>query len=244
MKYQNMNLPDGFFQGVQQAKNLVTDSVNSMTQAVQPFIEEPWNKTKTQVTNTVIDQVTRTLGQAKASVEETVQTAEQIRNTTSGAIQTAISSSVNDWLTEHPAILQLVKILGWATNHPILSLVILIFSIAIFWNFIKIIGRLIELVSLSILRLPVKLLQIVAQGGVFSLQKISGLLIRKMTPEKTTNTILTLPPTISQSIHKDKQQRLTEITQRLEAIQKEQHLLLQEAAELLDIETIEITRVQ
>jgi predicted transcriptional regulator len=42
-----------------------------------------------------------------------------------------------------------------------------------------------------------------------------------------------LPPATSPEIYKDKQQRLAEISMRLEAIQKEQKQLLQEATELL-----------
>jgi len=227
---QNINLPEEVFQ---QAKDFVSQRVNSLTESAQQ-VGESLQQTATQATNQAIDTVTTTLGQAKASVEGTLQTAEQIQNTTSAAIQTTITSSVNDWLTAHPAIFQLVKILSWAANHLILSLIILLFALAIFWNIIKAIGRLIELASLSILRVPLKLLQTVVKVSFLSFTKVGGFAIKQLTVPKTTGKkILALPPATSQPIHKDKQQRLKEITQRLEEIQKEQNLLLEEAAELL-----------
>ena len=47
------------------------------------------------------------------------------------------------------------------------------------------------------------------------------------------HTLLALPAATSQSIYKDKQRKLAEISQRLEEIQTEQNELLQEAAVIL-----------
>ena len=236
---QNMNLPDGVFQRFQQAKDLINQRVNSLTESAQQ-IGDSLQETATQASDKAVDRVTTTLGQAKASVEGTLQTAEQIKSTTTSAVQTAIASSVNDWFTEHPPIFRLVQILGWAANHPIISLVVLLFALAIFWSIIKAIGRLIESASLSILRVPLKLLQSVIKFSFLSFTKVSSLAVKQLTIAKTTDEILALPPATSEPIHQDKQQRLAEISHRLESIQQEQNLLLQEAAELLASDTIEI----
>jgi len=236
---QNINLPDGVFQRFQQAKDFVNEKVNSLTESAQQ-VGESLQNTATQTTDQARDRVTTTLGQAKASVEGTLQTAEQIKSTTTSAVQTAITSSVNDWFTEHPAIFRLVQILGWAANHPIISLVVLLFALAIFWSIIKAIGRLIESASLSILRVPLKFLQAVIKFSFLSFTKVGGLAVKQLTVAKTTDNILALPPATSQSIHQDKQQRLAVISSRLEEIQKEQNLLLQEAAELLASDKINI----
>ncbi len=235
----NINLPDGVFQRFQQAKDFVNEKVNSLTESAQQ-VGESLQDTATQTTDRAIDTVTTTLGQAKASVEGSLQTAAQIKSTTTSAVQTAIASSVNDWFTQHPAIFRLVQILGWATNHPIISLVVLLFALAIFWSIIKAIGRLIESASLSILRVPLKFFQAVIKFSFFSFTKVSSLAVKQLTDAKTTNQILALPPATSEPIHQDKQQRLAEISSRLESIQQEQNLLLQEAAELLASDTINI----
>lgn len=173
-----------------------------------------------------------TIGQTKGSLEQTLQTTGQLKITTSEAIQTAISSSVSDWLARHPVVFRLVQVLLWATNHPIISLVILLFAVAIAWSLIKAIGRLIETAGLTILQAPFKLGQVLIGVGYQSLGKFGGLTFKQVTVAKNTNTPALQNPT-SELIHKDKQQRITEISTRLEAIQKEQSELLQEAATIL-----------
>ncbi|MBR8836765.1 MAG: hypothetical protein DSM106950_22805 [Stigonema ocellatum SAG 48.90 = DSM 106950] len=236
---QNINLPEGVFQRFQQAKDLMNQKVNSLTESAQQVGESLKERARS-ATDQAIDTVTTTLGQAKASVEGTLQTAEQIKTTTTVAVKTAMISSVNDWLTEHPVIFQLVKILGWACNHPIISLVILLFALAIFWSIIRVIGRFIESATLSVLQVPFKLIQAVIQFSFSLLNKGSNLAIQRFIFPQKPAKILALPPATSQPIHKDKQQRLVAISNRLEEIQKEQKLLLQEAAKLLDSDKVEI----
>jgi len=52
---------------------------------------------------------------------------DQLSDVSSNAIQTAISDSVSEWLQAHPVVFQLVQLLLWAANHPIISLIILVF---------------------------------------------------------------------------------------------------------------------
>jgi predicted transcriptional regulator len=229
---QRMNLPEGILQRFQQAQDFVNVKANSLAESVQQ-VKESLQETASQATDQAINTVTTTLGNAKTSVEETFQTAGQIQNNTSTAIQTVITSSVNDWFTEHPAIFQIVKILGWAVNHPIISFIILIFALAILWNIIKLIGRLIELASLSILRVPLRIIQNLIKFIFFSFTTIGGLAIKKFLFKKKADNIVALQATNSPPVIQDKQQRIAEITQKLDAIQREQNLLLQEVAELM-----------
>ncbi|MBW4632112.1 MAG: hypothetical protein KME30_09480 [Iphinoe sp. HA4291-MV1] len=237
--YKDINLPEKILQRFQQTKNFVNQSVNSLTQSAQQ-IGESWQEIASQAASRAVDTTTTTLEQAKASVEQTLQSAEQVKSTTSVMVQTAISSTVGDWFEQHPTLLQLVQILGWVANHPIISLVILLFALAIVWSLIKAIGRIVESASLSLLQIPFKLLQALVKVSFILFTKVNSLAFKQPTDVKTTDHIATLLPTISPQIHKDKQQRLVEISTRLEEIQTEQNHLLQEAVEILASEKIDM----
>ncbi|MEH1783791.1 MAG: hypothetical protein V7L26_32870 [Nostoc sp.] len=221
----DIHLPNRVLQRLQNVKDFVGGSVNSLNNSVQ-LAGESLNTT----TDRAIDTVT-------TSLEQTWQTAEQFKSTTSGAVKGAIASSASDWLTQHPIFFRLVQILGWATNHPIISIVILLFAIALIWSIIKAIVRLIETASWSILQVPLKLLQALIKVSFLSLAKVGSFTLQQITGAKQADNIAALPP---ESFQANKQQRLAEISQRLEAIQKEQNELLQEAADLITSDTIDI----
>jgi hypothetical protein len=220
----NVNLSEGFLQRWQVAKDYVNQNINSLTNSAQQ-LEQSLQQTTNTATDKAIDAVTTTLGQSW-------QTAEQIKNTTSGAIQTAINSSVNDWLVQHPIFLRLAQILSWASNHPIISLIILLFAIALIWSIIKAIIRLIETASFSILKVPLKLFQSLIKFSVFSFNQVGNLAVQRLNK----NQILD-EKTEASVIYLDKKHRLTEIATRLQAIQQEQQELLQEASILMAEDT-------
>lgn len=157
----------------------------------------------------------------------------------SNPLQTAIASSINEWLQAHPSVLRLLQVFIWATNHPIVSLVILLFAVAIAGSLIKAVGRLIETTSLSILKAPFKLIQLLFGVSFQSISKFGGLALKQLTGGKNAE-LPALQDSNSHSIEKGKQQRLTEISSRLEAIQKEQNELLQEVAAILNSNKIDI----
>ncbi|MBD2615538.1 MAG: hypothetical protein RMY62_007765 [Nostoc sp. ZfuVER08] len=217
-----INFPELVLQRWQTAKDIVNQKVNTLNNSVEQ-ISESLKAKATTTTNTAIDTVT-------TSLEQTWQTAEHLKNSTSGAIETAINSSLNHWLIQHPAIFRLIQILSWAASHPIISVVILIFTLAILWSIIKAIVRVIETASWSILQFPVKLLQSLIKVSFFYLVKVGSFAIQQIKPPKT---IDNQPVLLPENLSINKQVRLAEITSRLEAIQKEQHELLQEAADLI-----------
>lgn len=144
-------------------------------------------------------------------------------------IQNTITSYLHKFVTEEPIFLKLLQILGWGVNHPLVSLVILLFMMAILWIIIKAIVRLIETASWSILKFPLKLIQFLIKISYFTFNSFKG---------NNDNSELIAANSIA--IHQDKQKRLTEISRRLETIQDEQQQLLQEAAELIATETMGI----
>lgn len=221
----DVHLPNGVLQRLQNVKDFVGGSVNSLSNSAQEAGESLHT-----TTGRAIDTVT-------TSLEQSWQTADQFKSTTSGVVKDAITSSASDWLTQHPIFFRLVQILSWGANHPIISIVILLFALALLWSIIKAIVRLIETASWSILKVPLKLLQALIKVSFLSLTKVGNFAVQRITGAKTTDNLPTLLP---ENFQPNKQQRLIEISSRLEAIQKEQNELLQEAANLIASDTIDI----
>jgi ElaB/YqjD/DUF883 family membrane-anchored ribosome-binding protein len=225
----DINLPNGVLQRLQNVKDFVGENVNSLSNSAQQ-VGESLKATATTTTDKAIDKVT-------TSLEQTWQTADKFKTTTSGAVKDVMASSVSDWLTQHPIFFRLVQILGWATNHPIISIVIFLFALALVWSIIKAIVRLIETASWSILQVPLKLLQALIKVSFLSLTKVGSFAVQQFTATKTTDN---LPALLPENFQPNKKQRLVEISHRLEAIQKEQNELLQEAADLIASDTVDI----
>ncbi len=215
----------------QQAKHSLTTTTHKAVDTLTTVTNDSV-KTITSTTQQAQAALEETIEQTKGSLEQTLQTAEQLKSTMPEAMKTAISSSINDWLQAHPVALRLVEILTWATNHPIVSLVILLFASAIAWSLIKALGRLIDTIVSSLLQAPFKLGQILIGVGFKSLGKFGGLAVNHLAVAKNAEPSA-LEYSISEPIQHDKQQRLAEISTRLEAIRQEQNELLQEVAAIL-----------
>lgn len=222
-----MNLPERVFQSFNQAKNFL-QSTTQQTKSLAANSQQAVN-TITTATNKAVDTVNAA---AKNSLEQTLQKADQVNKFTSNAMQTAISNSVSEWLQAHPTILRLTQLLIWATNHPIVSIVIFIFVVAIAWSLIKAIARLFEQASLSLLQAPLKLVQFLFAFSAKFLGKFSSLASNQLAIDKNTETTV-LQLSSSNVVDKNKQQRVAEILTRLEAIQNEQNELLQEVTAIL-----------
>ena len=195
------------FGGFEKAKDFLNETTQQAKEALAATTGKAVN-TITTATDKAVDTVSAT---AKSSLDQTLQKADQVSGATSNAIQTAISDSVSEWLQAHPIVFRLVQMLLWATNHPIVSLIVLLFTLAIAWSLIKAIGRLVEAAGFSILQAPLKLGQVLIK--VSAKKKAGG--------EKN-------------------KQRLAEISTRLEAIQNEQNELLQEAAAIIASNKVDI----
>ncbi|GAB1538658.1 hypothetical protein NUACC21_13210 [Scytonema sp. NUACC21] len=179
------------------------------------------------------DTVVTTFEQAKVSLEQTLQSAEKIKNTTSQTVQTAISSSIGQWVEQHPMLFWVVNILDWAAHHPIISIVVLLITFAIISSFVKAISRLIETASLSLVQVPLKGIHFLVKISLLSLAKIGNSAVKQVSNSSKSDRLPTLIPEMAQSVHEDRQRRLAEISVRLKEIQQEQDNLLQEAAAIL-----------
>lgn len=214
----------------QQAKTSVTfatDRVTALAQQTKDYLTTSQDNTATvQQTKASWQEA---IEQTKDSVAQTLQTAGKIKSTTSEAVQSAIDASVNDWLNANPAVLRLVQLLMWATHHPILSLAILLFTIAIAWSLIKVIGRLFESFWLLVLSVPFKASKFLIQS-CSQIMGFGGLTIKSLVND---NTKTASKQGSNLECDRGKQQRIIEISARLEALKKEQSELLQEALAIL-----------
>ncbi|MGB3638909.1 MAG: hypothetical protein WBA39_15235 [Rivularia sp. (in: cyanobacteria)] len=223
----DISLSETFIQRLRQTKETIEENLNSVTAKAQQ-VKDDWQQAATQSTENAIDTFTNTVEQAKGSLEE---------NLPQVSVQTVVNSSVADWFEQHPAFLGIIKSFNWAASHPIISLIVFIFSLAILWSLIKAIGRLIETASLSILKVPLKLLGSLIKYCWRSLSQFSIFAANKITSKKAIieNPELQLQQhTAFEIISSNKQQRLKDISARLEEIQVEQQKLLKEATDILD----------
>jgi len=136
------------------------------------------------------------------------------------------------WLETHPTIERSLQVLNWAINHPIISVIILLFSIAIAWSLIKSIGRLFESFWLSILQIPLKLGYFLIQTSWRALHKLSARFILKPT-QKHVRQMHVLPASDVQINYTEQYQRLLEISAKLAILNQEQNELLREAVSIL-----------
>ncbi|MTJ51933.1 hypothetical protein FJR38_04215 [Anabaena sp. UHCC 0253] len=210
----NSNLSEAAIQRWQILKDSIHQNLNSFTQSVQ-------------------ETATQTTDNTKATLENNWHSLEKITNTTSGVMQNAINTSVHDWLSKYPVVLKVLEIFTWGINHPVRGVIILLFIIALLWSIIKAIVKLIETASWSLLKIPFILLQKSLKSLWIVFGKYGNLRIKPVTDNQLNDDNSEGIKLISTNIYPDKQQRLAEITYRLEVIHNEQQALLKEANELI-----------
>jgi hypothetical protein len=172
-------------------------------------------------TQSVQQKATQTTDSTKAYLENNWQNVEKITNNTSEVIQKNINTAIHDLFSQYPWFFQILEVFTWGINHPVRGLITLLFTIALLGSIIKSIVKVIETASWSILKIPFILLQkllkslwmILSQLGIFGIGKIK-----------------------TNQFNNNRQQRLAEISQRLEVIHNEQKGLLQEAAKIMKSE--------
>jgi hypothetical protein len=153
------------------------------------------------------------------------------------------SNDVIQWLNTNPRVLRLLDLILWGTNHPIWGLIILLIILALLWNLFKGFSYLVAIIVRGLMQAPMKLLQLLWGFSTKSMHQVINLAIKPLKGTKNPE-IPALPPGSSQLVQIDKQQRLTEISSRLEEIQKEQNELLQEVGTLLNGEKINLEVTQ
>ncbi|MCT7949831.1 hypothetical protein NG798_08535 [Ancylothrix sp. C2] len=207
-------------QANQQAKTALSQSAGQAIQSLNQITENAkttLTQTTTNAVNTVsektnqaINSVSAATNAAKASLQETIQQAETLNRTLSEGIQASINSSLSSWIAGHPRLI-------WLVNHPLQSLVLLLLGLFLLSGLLKAVSNVTEKFWVWLFSFPFKL---VGFGWGLIPKSSQG-------REKKLEDILR---------GNDRQARMTTILSRLEAIKKEQDLLLEELATVLKSE--------
>ncbi|NET39368.1 MAG: hypothetical protein F6K19_46610 [Cyanothece sp. SIO1E1] len=128
------------------------------------------------------------------------------------ALQNAIGTSIQAWLQAHPIVF-------WAITHPLYTLIILLVLILLLWGILGALAQLVRELGLAILKAPFQLGQGILNFGLKS--------VKNIVQPKPKNLDL------NQS---DRKAKLEAIWDRLEAIQKEQAILMRQAQALIATE--------
>lgn len=242
----------GIIKDLQDLSNVSMSQVTEASQKAKESLTLTGDRAVNAIANSkhrVVDTLTQTSQQVNAALSETAhQTAETITtnteklkayatakvanvsDTASEVWQNPLSSWLDDWIHHHPRIL-------WLVSHPLLSLGILLLAILMISGFLKALGQFFEKAWLMILQAPIQLSQVVF-GAIY--QSTSSLFgkNKRLSDQKILNTVdlKQLPPI--QSSNLAKQERLTQILNRLEAINQEQKQLLQEVVMILSSDEV------
>jgi hypothetical protein len=133
----------------------------------------------------------------------------------SETIDRSVGTAFNQWLVAHPY-------LAWIVAHPLASLGLLLLIIFSLWGLIKAIGRGIEQTWVFLLTTPFKLLQPIFGLMWRSIRRVFG---------HTNNTVDRVE---SQLVSDSPAERIATIVDRLQSLNQEQEMLLQELATLTD----------
>ena len=165
-----------------------------------------------EATDKAVKTVTETADRATASLNATMEKTEHLSESVVEQVQTAIIISVQKWLEAHP-------ILSWMISHPLFVLGLLLLFLMLFWGLLKIIGRVSEQFWLSVLQLPLKLVQWLVKVFFRAFKNPTDSVI--FTNQKSSGD--------------KKQERLAYILKRLEEIRQEQEELLKEMQAIIGV---------
>jgi hypothetical protein len=124
----------------------------------------------------------------------------------------SLTAPLQAWLSQHPILL-------WLATHPLWLLGVILLLLFLLSGLLRAVASLTEKLWLTLLRLPIILMQWAWQGSL--------LLLRRPFASKAVNQSSPINPPLL-----DTPDRLTEILERLETLRKEQDELLKEVKRL------------
>jgi hypothetical protein len=125
-----------------------------------------------------------------------------------------VLKSVQEWMVTHPVI-------AWAMNHPLWAIALFFIVLLLCWGLLGAIARLVQQAWLMILQAPLKLLRWLFTG------LFNAFFIRRL---KADGRALKAEEPL---VFEQREQRLLETLNRLEALQQEQEELMQEVKTIL-----------
>jgi len=186
------------------------------------------------VKQTTIDNISETTEKVKNSlaeagdralsttVDRTSQITDNVNDITSKAIENAIDSTIQKWLADHP-------IFHWLASHPIATLIIVLLFLFVVLGLFEAFTALIKSIWLFIFKIPQKLIKVIADLTIKTFQNIGY----QIWPQNGSQNKLEL---IKSNDRSDRQQRIAQIAVSPEQLKQEQNRLLEEIAEILELE--------
>ncbi|MFB2923272.1 hypothetical protein [Aerosakkonema funiforme] len=242
------NAVDTVSQTADRAINTVGETMEKAKDSITATTANAVN-TLVEATHQAVSRVSTTAAQAKDSLTETAsitvhnittatdKAVDNITETTSTAIENSVGAyidkqlnSIRIWIDSHAILSSITKAFVWGIYHPILSLILIIFSIFVLRRFIIALGQFLEQTFLFVLQAPGKFTKFLL--GLF-LTPLSKLNFNRNTIKQSEVNVLSLNPAIPATVSENKKERLTYILNRLEAIRDEQNQLLQEVTTIL-----------
>jgi len=157
--------------------------------------------------------LSETATHAKTSLDETIngtmQRTERMGNAFGEGIQSAVVGSLQEWLATHP-------MLAWLITHPLYTLAIGLLVLVLLWGLIGAIANLVQQAWSALLQAPLRLIRWLWRGSISLFT--TATLPKATTPES------------------DKNQRLVDLLNQLEAIRLQQDQLLEEVKAILALE--------
>lgn len=183
---------------------VVSQSVNSLENLNDTARQATYNINL--VTDRALDTVTETAEQARASLENTIEQTGELGRSIAEAIQLAIASSIQEWLSAHPLV-------AWLLTHPLYTFGCVILFILLFGGLLRLVNRLTEKVWIYLLQIPIGLFRWLGMRLIGFLKREAG---------------------TSNSSEGTKVRRPADVLMRLRELQQEEAELMRELQSLLN----------
>jgi hypothetical protein len=125
-----------------QAASVVKETTDKATGALNEATDISVHKINDATTS-----ISEAADKTKLALDATLHKAEQLSSAMANSVQEVISTSVQMWMTEHPAI-------AWIVTHPLLAIILILFILLVFWNLLNVIIKIIPQILLFILKVP------------------------------------------------------------------------------------------
>ncbi|AFZ03816.1 hypothetical protein [Calothrix sp. PCC 6303] len=166
----------------------------------------------------------------RSSTNAMIEQSQQVGLLLQESINQATNQSLENFIQKYPLISKLLQFLTWISNHPLLGILLILFILILMTSLVRAFVRLIESISLSLLRSPLKWTWLLAQYIFKSISIFFEQIINKNSDKSLIQEAILE----SQNLEQTRQQRLIEISQKLTRLQIEQGELLEEASKLLN----------
>lgn len=141
-----LDATNGAVKTLTEASNQAASAVKETTDKATGALNEATNASVHKI-NDATNSISEAADKTKLALDATLHKAEQLSSAIANSVQEVISTSVQMWMVEHPAI-------AWIVTHPLLAIILILFILLAFWNLLNVIIKFIPQIFLFILQIP------------------------------------------------------------------------------------------